>query len=101
MKSYLDFGKSFSFYLVALGLLMAFSMAQSNLEALRLSVYFDIPDRKIIAAGLLVAATVFGMFCVNAHNARVAEPWKVPQSKVSITFAIFWFLALAGLVVSK
>lgn len=101
MKTYLDMSRANLFYISGLGILMLTSVLQANLPYLTLSYYIEFEHQRYAAASLLGAATLLGMLCVSRYQARIKEPWRVPQSQVSITYLIFLVIGILGVIASR
>ena len=101
MKSYIDMARPNTLYAVGVGVLMIVSLVLSNIPQTNVSLYWVIPFKREVAAGLFGSGTLFGLLAMMRHLKRVKAPWKVPQSQVFISFAMFFVLTMAALIVAK
>lgn len=101
MKSLIDMSRANTLYLTGLGVLMLVSLLINNLPMLAPSTYYEIAFQKHLTAGLLAGGGLFGLLAAARHTARGKEPWRVPQSQVSVCFFIFFALTLAGILISR
>lgn len=101
MKSLIDTARPNTFYAAGVGLLMIVSLALSNIPQTNLSLYLTVPFKREIAAGLFLGGTIFGLLAMLRHVKRNHSAWKVPQSQVFISFAMFFVLTLAALILAK
>lgn len=101
MKSLIDMARPNTFYAAGVGVLMIVSLVLSNIPQTNLSLYFAVPFKREIAAGLFLGGTLFGVIAMLRHLKRVRTPWKVPQSQVFVSFLAFFLLTLAALILAK
>jgi hypothetical protein len=101
MKSVIDMSRANTLYLAGLGVLMLLSLLINNLPQIAPSTYYHIYFQKEMTAGLLAGGGLFGLLAVQRHTARAKEAWRVPQSQVSICFAMFFALTMAGILISR
>ena len=101
MKSMIDMSKASSTYLVGLGLLALVSMAMNNFPQLAPSHYYVIFFQRQLTGLFFALGVLAGALAIHRHSARGRAPWQVPQSQVSILYAVFFVLTLAGIIVSR
>ncbi len=101
MKSFIDMGRPNLLYAVGVGLLIAVSLVLSNMPQSNLSQYFVVPFRREIAFAAFMGGVLFGLIAMVRQLSRIKAPWKVPQSQVFVSFALFFVLTLVGLVIAK
>ena len=89
-----------STYLGGLGALMVTSLVLSNIPGYGLSHFIDIKYIHYAAGVLFGAGGIFGLLALSRHLSRVKEPWRVPQSQVSIFYLCFLVSALLGIFIS-
>jgi len=101
MKSLIDTSRANALYLGGVGILMLTSLLSSNLPQLLPATYFHILFQRELTGAFLVTGSCLGLLAFQRHSARTREPWKVPQSQVSICFALFFVFTLAGILLSR
>jgi hypothetical protein len=101
MKTFIDMGRPNMLYAVGVGLLMVVSLVLSNVPQSNLSLYLAVPFRREVAAALFASGVLFGLIAMLRQLSRNKAPWKVPQSQVFVSFALFFLSTLAGLVIAK
>jgi hypothetical protein len=101
MKSLIDMSRPNALYAIGVGLLMVVSLVLSNIPQTNLSLYYVVPFKREIAAALFGVGTLFGLLAMLRHLRRVRMPWKVPQSQVFTSFAVFFLMTLTALIIAK
>lgn len=99
--SVVDMSRPTTLYAAGLGLLMLVSLLVTNVPALSLSAYVDIPYRREVCAALFVTGALFGVVALQRHVSRAAVPWKVPQSQIAIPYLAFFVSTLLAIVVAR
>lgn len=100
MKSYINMSRATSTYLGGLGALMVTSLVLSNIPGYGLSRFIELRYIHYAAAALFAIGGICGLLTLSRHLARVKEPWRVPQSQVSIFYLCFLVCALLGIFIS-
>lgn len=98
--SFVDMSRPTVVYAAGLGFLMLASLLVSNLPALALSSYVDIPYRREICAALFIVGAGFGVAALQRHTGRAAAPWKIPQSQITLPYLAFFFSTLLAIIVA-
>ena len=100
-KNPINMQRPLALYAVTIGLLLMLALLVSNIPALSVSTYVDLPFRKYICAGLLFAGTASGAFAMLAHQARVDRPWQVHQTRVTTLYVAFVGLCSLGVLTMR
>lgn len=100
-KAAIDMGRAHLLYGTGLGLLMLVSLAVSNIPALAISAYMEIPFRKEACAALFLLGALMGCLALLRHMARTKQPWRVPQSQVALPYVAFFFLTLLAIAIAR
>lgn len=100
MKNFINMSRATSTYLGGLGALMVTSLVLSNIPGYGLSRFLDLRFAHIVAGSLFTVGGIFGLLALSRHMSRVKEPWRVPQSQVSIFYLCFLISALLGIIIS-
>ena len=101
MKNVIDMSRATLVYGTGVGLLMVMSLVLSNVPGVQLSHFLTVPHRLEASALLFSLGTLFGLLAMWRHTARTKQPWKVPQSQVSVSYALFFFATLIAIVLAK
>ncbi len=101
VKSFIDMSRPHMLYAGGLGLIMLLSLAVSNVPALAFSAYFEFSWRKELCAGLFLTGAAMGVLALYRHMARSRQPWRVPQSQVSLPYAFFFVLTSLGIALAR
>ncbi len=101
VKSFIDMSRPHMLYAAGLGIIMLVSLAVSNIAALSFSTYFDFALRRETCATLFLSGALFGVFAIQRHMARAKMPWRVPQSQVSLPYAVFFALTLVAIAMAR
>lgn len=88
-------------YATGVVLLMFLSLLVSNVPGFALSQWIDIPWRREASAGLFVVGASLGGWAVYRASLRGKQPWKYPQSQVTLPYAGFFLITLCAIFLSK
>lgn len=100
-KESIDNTKVISVYTLGLGILMLVTVLLSTFPELSLSNHFTFYYRKQVSISLFVAGGLFGIGSILSHMQRSKSPWKVPQSKISYYYLLFFVCSLSAILISK
>lgn len=88
-------------YASGVAIILILSLLISNIPQLAFSNYFEFVFRKQACIGLFAAGSVFGAITLTRYTARVKNPWKVPQSQVTIFYTLFFVSMVLALILAK
>lgn len=100
MKSLIDMSRPHMMYVCGFGVLMLLSLIGSNVPGAAFTRFFELGPRRELCATLFLAGSILGAWALLRHLKRVQEPWRVPQSQVSLPYAGFFILTFAAIVIS-
>jgi hypothetical protein len=100
-KSVVDMSRAHLLYGGGIGALMLASLAVSNVPALELSQYLELPYRKEICAGLFLGGALMGCLALMRHASRLKKPWKIPQSQVTLPYTVFFLMTFAAISLAR
>lgn len=100
-KSFVDMSRPNMLYAGGLGLIMVASLIFSNVPALCLTHYLDIPFRREACAALFIFGSLFGAFALQRHIQRAKTPWKTPQSQVALPYCVFFVATMAAVIIAR
>lgn len=97
----INMARPHAFYLGGLFMLLLLSLLITNIPELSISHYFDWPHRKHTCSALLAIASIFAVSTYYQYRARIAHPWRVPQSLVQALYCLFLFFSISALLFLK
>lgn len=100
-KQPVNMSRSLALYAMTVGALLTLALMVSNISALALSTYIDIPFRKYICAGLLGLGSLSGVWAMLSHQARATAPWSVHQAKVTLLYTVFVIFCVLGVLTMR
>lgn len=101
VPSIVDMSRPTTLYAAGLGLIMLVSLVVTNVPALAFSAYFELPFRREACAALFLLGVLMGAVAIMRHLARVKQPWKIPQSQISLPYAAFFGATLLGVLIAR
>lgn len=70
--------------------------------ATRFSPYtVAVPHHREVGLGLYGASAVFALTSVVLHAKRTTAPWSTSAASVSLSYLVFFLLAVAGIVIHR
>lgn len=87
-------------YLSLVGVLVFLVFADSRISPAIAPLIGYIPYKRYTATGFSVLSVLIGLLGSSRHAARIAEPWRVPQSQVFLCFIMFFFFGLTAIALS-
>lgn len=101
IKTLIDASRANALYIGGVGVLMLLSLALSNLPGIAVSNYFDFAYRRHVCGLLFMIGACWGAFAGHSHLERVKTPWKIPQSRVAISYAVFFTTTFVAILLAR
>lgn len=100
-KSAIDMSRAYLLYAGGVVFLMLLGLIGANVPELALSQYLDFPARRYVSASLFAGGALLGVLAFQRQAARVATPWKVPQSQVFAVYLSFFTLTVLAIGMAR
>jgi len=101
LQKAIDMTRPAALYLAAIAVLLLAVFIEGRTGLTLLSRVEHIHYPKVIAALLILASIGLGLLGARRYEARVLQPWRVPQIQVFLCFLGFFVLGLTGICFSS
>lgn len=88
-------------YGVIVGALVVLALATAHLPALQISHYLAIPFRAYVSGVLMLVAAIGTLITYKLQSKALTQPWKTPQSQVTVALSLTSICALLGILLQK
>jgi hypothetical protein len=101
LQKAIDMTRPAALYLAAIAVLLLAVFIEGRTGLTLLSRVEHLQYQKAIAAVLIFSSIAFGLLGARRYEARVSQPWRVPQIQVFLCFLAFFVLGLTGICFSS
>jgi len=88
-------------YGVIAAVLVGMALATAHVPALQVSHYVALPYQLHISGLLMIAAAIGTLLTYKLQSKALAQPWKTPQSRVTVALSLTSICALLGILLQR